>query len=882
MTTAPHPRAAASGPALVVTIDVECDKGPDWRTRSPLSFVGVRRALPELLAPLCARFAVRPTYLVSPEVLCDDDAVQALRSLPDCELGAHLHGDYIAPRAAARDLAGTRTDEMQWEYGEELELDKLATLTELFAQQLDARPRSFRAGRFGAGPATGALLRQLGYLVDTSVTPHVTWTSSSGVRLPDFSSCLEHPYFIDRRGDLTRPGDSTLLEVPVTIRRLSGRQQPVWFRPWYSPVADMCALIDLACAEDRAGHPAALNMMFHNVELVPGASPYPQTAADVTRYLDDLARVFAHARARGLRPMTLAELYLEARQRAPAGTGPVQAIRAAAAPSRRDRALRLPAPSIAAVVERHGTQPWHAYSADRRPERWDLTEPYAWIAEHFAPDARVLDVACGIGQNLLWLAQQGFERLLGFDLDAAAVAAGRELAAGAGVRLWVDDGLAPLGLPAHRFEVITALNWTSLVEGFELHSFVAAWAERLSPGGVLVLDAIDRRFDLHEMQRWLTSDWGKPEAQRRPSEYRNRFARAEVEAAAAAAGLAVEVVFSRRQEVPKAVFVLRKAARRPRVLFVVDEPGWAHDAKTEALRRCLREDFDIRKRYHRDLQPADLDAADLAVVYYWRQLTGSERVRDALERNRDKLLVGICSHAELEGELREPGLAALARHARAVFVHNALLYAEFAPLLAMPVYYTPNGVDLDLFRPGDPPANARLRVGWAGSLQNFGRDLRGFDAIAEACAALPGVELAPAIKEDGSRRHEAMAEYYRGLDVYVCASRCEGTPNPCLEAAACGVPLVTTPVGNMPELVRDGENGFFVRPEAADIRAKLERLLGDPALRSRMRATLLRDVAAWSWRARAGAFRAMLGAELARRAATPLAQAAHTAAPCTA
>ena len=55
-----------------------------------------------------------------------------------------------------------------------------------------------------------------------------------------------------------------------------------------------------------------------------------------------------------------------------------------------------------------------------------------------------------------------------------------------------------------------------------------------------------------------------------------------------------------------------------------------------------------------------------------------------------------------------------------------------------------------------------------------------------------------------------------------------------VEAAACGLPVVTTRVGNMPELIRDGENGFFVERDAADIAAKLCQLRDDPGLRERL------------------------------------------------
>ena len=55
-------------------------------------------------------------------------------------------------------------------------------------------------------------------------------------------------------------------------------------------------------------------------------------------------------------------------------------------------------------------------------------------------------------------------------------------------------------------------------------------------------------------------------------------------------------------------------------------------------------------------------------------------------------------------------------------------------------------------------------------------------------------QLLTAAREERWRGPEEMRDFYRSLDVYLCASRSEGAPNTCLEAAACGVPLVTTAV----------------------------------------------------------------------------------------
>jgi glycosyltransferase involved in cell wall biosynthesis len=299
---------------------------------------------------------------------------------------------------------------------------------------------------------------------------------------------------------------------------------------------------------------------------------------------------------------------------------------------------------------------------------------------------------------------------------------------------------------------------------------------------------------------------------------------------------------------------------RPHILIIADRPKWAIDYKTDNLIRVLGHEFHFQKKYQTDVTEADFARADIIQIYYWLQLKKFQHLWPALERCADKLALGVCSHIELEGTYRELGLQWLTK-ARVNFINNKTLYHQLFPLLPQRrLFYTPNGVDSDFFCPG-PDSKApheKLRVGWAGSLTNQGPGQRGFyNLILPAVQAVEETELRAAIREEQWRSHADMQVYYRSLDVYLCASRNEGTPNPCLEAAACGVPIVTTRVGNMPEFIVDGHNGFFVEPTVTDIVTKLRFLRDNVARRTQIGQAARASALAWDWRILADNFRAM-------------------------
>jgi glycosyltransferase involved in cell wall biosynthesis len=82
---------------------------------------------------------------------------------------------------------------------------------------------------------------------------------------------------------------------------------------------------------------------------------------------------------------------------------------------------------------------------------------------------------------------------------------------------------------------------------------------------------------------------------------------------------------------------------------------------------------------------------------------------------------------------------------------------------------------------------------------------------------------------------EEVARFYDAIDVLLLPSINEGTPVSVMEALAAGRPVVATRVGGVPDVVRDGVDGFLVDPDAPDALAeRLAELAADPQRRAQM------------------------------------------------
>jgi glycosyltransferase involved in cell wall biosynthesis len=164
------------------------------------------------------------------------------------------------------------------------------------------------------------------------------------------------------------------------------------------------------------------------------------------------------------------------------------------------------------------------------------------------------------------------------------------------------------------------------------------------------------------------------------------------------------------------------------------------------------------------------------------------------------------------------------------------------------IHVIPPGVDLGLFRPGDRAVDAGpVRILFVGG--DFVR--KGGPELLAAMSTLPfdveldvvtGTDVVGIPADVTCRVHRGvkpraaeLLDLYRRADIFALPSRGDCLPQVLAEAAAAGLPLVATPTGAVPEIVRDGENGFLVPiGSAAALAVALRRLVADKSLRRRM------------------------------------------------
>ncbi|MGC9268582.1 polysaccharide deacetylase family protein [Acidiphilium sp.] len=303
----PNPRPVVLRETMrVATVLIDTEEDFDWA--DPTEGTDYATAYLTRIAdlqPVFTAHGVVPTYLVTYPVLENPDVVRLLaryRDRGEAALGLQLH-PWVTPPFEGH---GTTAQSFGGNLAPEVEARKLDSLSRRFSACFGAAPLVFRAGRYGLGRQTAALIEQAGITIDTSVAPRTSMIEEAG---PDYSRIDFVPFWFGAE----RP----ILELPLG-RAIVGwgggagsrlYRRLIHARGKLTPLAGVLAR--LGCAEritlspegndpramirlveglTRRGQ-AILPLSFHSSSIVPGRNPYVRSRADLHRFYDDLSSI---------------------------------------------------------------------------------------------------------------------------------------------------------------------------------------------------------------------------------------------------------------------------------------------------------------------------------------------------------------------------------------------------------------------------------------------------------------------------------------------------------------------------------------------------------------------------------------------------------------
>ena len=303
-------------PRFIVTVDTEEEfdwTAPFTRDRHGTTHI----AAIDRFQLLCDVHSIRPAYLVDYPIANDASAVELLGGYvaqDRADVGVQLHPWVNPPFTEEISVDNSYACNLPVE----LERAKLTALHSLIVERFGVKPQMYRAGRYGAGPNSREILRDLGVVIDTSVRSLFDYSAQGG---PNYADCPLDPYWI---------ADGELIELPVTtvfsgafrlagemlfshvfqsltsrgLLARSGMLERIALTPEGIPAEKAIHAIDIALEQKIP----ILNFSFHSPSLAIGHTPYVRNNEELERFYDWWEQVFAHLNALGVKPTHVNEI----------------------------------------------------------------------------------------------------------------------------------------------------------------------------------------------------------------------------------------------------------------------------------------------------------------------------------------------------------------------------------------------------------------------------------------------------------------------------------------------------------------------------------------------------------------------------------------------
>ncbi|GAB2533629.1 glycosyltransferase [Rufibacter soli] len=355
-----------------------------------------------------------------------------------------------------------------------------------------------------------------------------------------------------------------------------------------------------------------------------------------------------------------------------------------------------------------------------------------------------------------------------------------------------------------------------------------------------------------------------------------------------------ELNISEENKVNKVKTNILKA--KPRVALVVDIKDWAFHNISKNIVKELSSKYEFDIYFHADysyekwldLYPILFKKKHDIILVFWRPILKhlfSLDLKNYLEYkfnisredfqnflNDTVILTGVYDHIFLkEDEIRE-NKDIFTNHVDGYFLASNLLKGIYENITDYPSPYTviQDGVSKEsFFRKPErrlSHGNQPLIVGWAGNSKwrwdDDGVDHKGFltiikPTIEELKKEGYNIELVYADKQEPSTHisPNKMNSFYNGIDVYVCASDIEGTPNPVLESMSCGIAVISTDVGIVTEVFGKKQSQFILKERTKqELKEKLKTLINDRDLLEQLAEENLIRIKHWTWESKCERF----------------------------
>lgn len=307
--------------------------------------------------------------------------------------------------------------------------------------------------------------------------------------------------------------------------------------------------------------------------------------------------------------------------------------------------------------------------------------------------------------------------------------------------------------------------------------------------------------------------------------------------------------------------------RPVRVLIVADRPGWCFSTRAHALKTWAPADISIDVVHYGHSGTIDHPFPCYDVVFVMPPKKARE-IRRVCRRAGNQAPPLLCAWNSGPGRVGYD-VFDVADDCDFVICNN---WQSWAMAISRTVgnfrgCHISNGVDTSFYVPTVRMADRPEKVLWIASADKAedAGDVKGWQTVAQPLAKILGnlgIEIDFRVVDgDSELSATEMRDWYNTGSVLLITSITEGTPNVGLEAAACGCAVVTSRVGNMPELIRNHESGVLVeRLSTPPTSQFLQAVRFALEHRERLGPAARKAVESWDWQDRCnwyyGVFRA--------------------------